>query len=68
MIQTESLRPACACPGCGYRCEACMGTDSVIPKGRFAGLAWALLDDDAVDSEEADGHLTGALRPEEFID
>ena len=45
-----------------------MGTDSVIPKGRFAGLAWALLDDDAVDSEEADVHLTGALRPEEFID
>ena len=32
MIQSESLNLACVCPECGYRCSACMGTNTVIKR------------------------------------
>lgn len=32
MIQSETGEPACYCPECGYRCNACMGTDTVISR------------------------------------
>ncbi|MBQ3864850.1 MAG: hypothetical protein II781_03320 [Clostridia bacterium] len=30
MVQSDSNPPACVCPECGYRCSACMGTNSVL--------------------------------------
>lgn len=30
MIQSESMNLACVCPECGFRCGACMGTNSVV--------------------------------------
>lgn len=30
MVQSDSNPPACVCPSCGYRCSACMGTNSVL--------------------------------------
>ncbi|HIT68638.1 MAG TPA: hypothetical protein IAC36_01890 [Candidatus Aphodomonas merdavium] len=32
MIQSESLELACVCPECGYRCNACMGTNTVVSR------------------------------------
>ncbi len=32
MIQSESGQTGCVCPECGYRCHACMGTNTVISR------------------------------------
>lgn len=32
MIQSETGIIACCCPECGYRCNACMGTGTVISR------------------------------------
>lgn len=33
MIQSETEGMACVCPSCGYRCNACLGTGTVISRG-----------------------------------
>lgn len=40
MIQAESNRLGCVCPECGYRCNDCLGTDTVVTKERLASLAF----------------------------
>ena len=42
MVQAEGIAPACACPDCGYRCNACMGTNTVLNREDIAGAAEAL--------------------------
>ena len=32
MIQSETGHMACVCPECGYRCNACLGTNTVITR------------------------------------
>ena len=32
MVHSEGLELGCVCPECGYRCKACLGTDSVISR------------------------------------
>lgn len=32
MIQSETDEQACVCPECGYRCNACLGTNSIISR------------------------------------
>ena len=32
MIHSESMVLGCVCPECGARCNACLGTNSVISK------------------------------------
>ena len=32
MNQSEGLELGCVCPNCGYRCKACLGTDSVVSR------------------------------------
>ena len=32
MNQSEGLELGCVCPNCGYRCKACLGTNSVISR------------------------------------
>lgn len=32
MIQSDTGNAACICPDCGYRCNACMGTNTVISR------------------------------------
>lgn len=32
MNHAEDLTMGCVCPNCGYRCAACMGTNSVIDR------------------------------------
>ena len=39
MVQSEGLELGCVCPNCGYRCKACLGTDSVVSRDGLKRLA-----------------------------
>ena len=64
MIQQEGgAFLGCHCPNCDYRCDACMGTDTVLSKeeisrflesggGRLDGLSRLAEEDAALDAEE----------------
>lgn len=39
MVQSEGLELGCVCPNCGYRCKACLGTDSVVGREALGRLA-----------------------------
>ena len=39
MVQADSARLGCVCTVCGYRCNDCLGTDTVVPRDRVAALA-----------------------------
>lgn len=32
MNHAEDLKLGCVCPNCGFRCNACLGTDSILSK------------------------------------
>ena len=32
MAQSEGIELGCVCPECGYRCKACLGTNSVVSR------------------------------------
>ena len=66
MIQSESLRLACVCPTCLYRCNACMGTNTVIPRGELKNLVFRPAEED--DPERREEEPIGPIRPEEWID
>ena len=38
MNQSEGLELGCVCPECGYRCKACLGTDSVVSRENLKKL------------------------------
>ena len=38
MNQSEGLELGCVCPECGYRCKACLGTDSVVSRESLKDL------------------------------
>lgn len=38
MIQSETEAMACICPECGYKCNACLGTNTVISKEQLDQL------------------------------
>ena len=38
MVHSEGLELGCVCPHCGYRCKACLGTNSVVSREGLAGL------------------------------
>ena len=39
MNQSEGLELGCVCPECGYRCKACLGTNSVVSRDKLKALA-----------------------------
>ena len=39
MVHSESMELGCVCPQCGYRCKACLGTDSVVNRDSLKGIA-----------------------------
>ena len=39
MNQSEGIELGCVCPECGYRCKACLGTDSVVSRDKLKALA-----------------------------
>ena len=32
MVNDDGRRMGCVCPECGYRCDACLGTNTVISR------------------------------------
>ena len=38
MVHAESLELGCVCPECGYRCKACLGTNSVLSRDALKHL------------------------------
>lgn len=56
MVQAESMSLGCVCPECGYRCRACMGTNTMMDRDAVKSLK-ALHDADKAGSaagEEAE--------------
>ena len=47
MVHSEGLALGCVCPSCGYRCKACLGTDTVVSRERLKNLQFdpALMED-----------------------
>lgn len=47
MVQSEGLELGCVCPECGYRCKACLGTNSVVSRDGLKNLMYneALMQD-----------------------
>ena len=39
MNQSEGIELGCVCPECGYRCKACLGTNSVISREALKNLS-----------------------------
>lgn len=39
MAQSEGLELGCVCPQCGYRCKACLGTNTVVSRDALKNLA-----------------------------
>lgn len=40
MAQSEGIELGCVCPECGYRCKACLGTNTVVSRDALKGLAY----------------------------
>ena len=38
MVNDDGRRMGCVCPECGYRCDACLGTNTVISREELANL------------------------------
>ncbi len=38
MIQADSSVLGCVCPDCGYRCQDCLGTDTVVSRDHLRDL------------------------------
>ena len=39
MVQAESDHLGCICPDCGYRCNDCLGTNTVVSREALRSLA-----------------------------
>ncbi len=40
MTHSEGLELGCVCPECGYRCKACLGTNTVLSREALKSLAF----------------------------
>jgi len=40
MAQSEGIELGCVCPECGYRCKACLGTNTVVSREALKGLVY----------------------------
>ena len=62
MVHSESLALGCVCPSCGYRCKACLGTDSVVSRDSLKNLKFnpVIMEDifSSFDDPEDDDEMT----------
>ena len=65
MVHSESLDLGCVCPECGYRCKACLGTNTVISRDNLKNLKFdvKLMDEIFNGPEEPDYERPEDLRP-----
>ena len=56
MVHSEGLALGCVCPNCGYRCKACLGTDSVVSRDSLKDIRFdpAIMDDILSSFDETD--------------
>lgn len=40
MVQADSDKLGCVCPDCGYRCNDCLGTNTVVSREMLKNLAF----------------------------
>ena len=40
MVQADSEKIGCVCPDCGYRCNDCLGTNTVVSREALRNLAF----------------------------
>lgn len=55
MIQSETEGQTCVCPECGYRCNACLGTGTVITRDtleQLKNIEWITPDFDSPHNDE----------------
>lgn len=38
MVHADGARVSCVCPDCGYRCTACLGTNTLLSRETLAAL------------------------------
>ena len=38
MVHAEGMRLGCVCPECGARCDACLGTNTVMSREAFQAM------------------------------
>ena len=57
MVHSEGLELGCVCPNCGYRCKACLGTNTVVSRDSLKNLRDdpLLMYDILSDLDETDG-------------
>ena len=65
MVQSEGLELGCVCPECGYRCKACLGTDTVVSRDDLKKLKYdvQLMDEIFNDPPDADYPEDGFSHP-----
>ncbi len=74
MTHSEGLELGCVCPECGYRCKACLGTNSVLSRDALKNLANdpRFLSDLFVQADEEKSHEYEAFdlrhTKDEFVD
>ncbi|MBR6767839.1 MAG: hypothetical protein IKM02_07810 [Clostridia bacterium] len=65
MVHSEGINLGCVCPECGYRCKACLGTDTVISRDNLKNLKFdvKLMDEIFNGPEEPEYERPEDLRP-----
>ena len=69
MAQSEGLELGCVCPQCGYRCKACLGTNTVVSRDALKSLAYnpVILQDIFEEPEPLEAPLP-KYEKDEFVD
>ena len=69
MTHSEGLELGCVCPECGYRCKACLGTNTVVSRDALKSLAYnpVILQDIFEDPEPAEP-AAPKYEKDEFVD
>ena len=69
MNQSEGPELGCVCPECGYRCKACLGTNSVVPRDQLKNLRFdPTLMNDLFGSVEPPPVRPGRNEADEYLD
>ena len=70
MTHSESMELGCVCPECGYRCKACLGTNTVLSRDALKSLANnpAFLSNLFQEPEEEKEAPLPPTRKEDYID
>ena len=69
MNQSEGLELGCVCPECGYRCKACLGTNSVVSRENLKNLQFdPVLMNDIFGEPEAPPVCPGRNERDEYLD